>query len=357
MGRFESWGLGRLREWWGERRSWELNQDALADVCTLRALVEARKHREPPLPTADVKMLEAADKGLNRAEEILHFGKHRRATLGSHVTAAQVHISSARVALLRSYASNPEEVTPYLPSLQEVVKEHLPADDARRKAALSVTHDTLRDSKTGASALFTALSAVEISYGAALREKLRAASFARIVLRVAFGLLVLAVGVVALTIEYDDAVPLCFNPPQTDPQASTRYTIVCPTQSNDAPKGSEIDQQFAAASSWGDYLVVEVVGLVAAGVAAASALRHIRGTSTPYQIPVALAALKLPAGALTAVLGLLLMRGNFVPGLSALDSSAQIIAWAVIFGYAQELFTKFVDKRGQMVLDAVNSQQ
>ena len=33
------------------------------------------------------------------------------------------------------------------------------------------------------------------------------------------------------------------------------------------------------------------------------------------------------------------MRGEFVPGLSALDSPAQIIAWAILFGYAQQLFT------------------
>ena len=35
-------------------------------------------------------------------------------------------------------------------------------------------------------------------------------------------------------------------------------------------------------------------------------------------------------GALTAVLGLLFIRGGFVPGLSALDSSAQISAHAAI---------------------------
>jgi hypothetical protein len=36
--------------------------------------------------------------------------------------------------------------------------------------------------------------------------------------------------------------------------------------------------------------------------------------------------------ALVAFLGLLLMRGQFVPGLSALDTSAQILAWALVFG-------------------------
>jgi hypothetical protein len=63
--------------------------------------------------------------------------------------------------------------------------------------------------------------------------------------------------------------------------------------------------------------------------------------------------LKLPTGAITALLGLLLVRGQFVPGLTALDTSAQILAWALIFGYAQQLFTRLVDQQGQTVLDSV----
>jgi hypothetical protein len=70
-------------------------------------------------------------------------------------------------------------------------------------------------------------------------------------------------------------------------------------------------------------------------------------------LPVALALLKLPLGAITALLGLLLMRGEFVPGLSALDTSAQILAWALVFGYAQQLFTQLVDRQAHAVLDSV----
>jgi hypothetical protein len=46
------------------------------------------------------------------------------------------------------------------------------------------------------------------------------------------------------------------------------------------------------------------------------------------------------------------MRGQFVPGLSALDTSAQILAWALVFGYAQQLFTRLVDQQGQTALDS-----
>ena len=102
-----------------------------------------------------------------------------------------------------------------------------------------------------------------------------------------------------------------------------------------------------------DLFTVEFIGLIAAAIAAASGLRRIRGSTLPYGLPVALAILKLPTGALTAFVGLLLMRGQFVPGLSALDSSAQILAWAALFGYAQQLFTRLVDQQAGVVMDRV----
>src|SRR5262249_13371694 len=117
----------------------------------------------------------------------------------------------------------------------------------------------------------------------------------------------------------------------------------------------DIDDATKATATQEDLLVVELVGLTAAAVASAAAIRRIKGSSERYGLPVALAALKLPTGAITAFLGLLLMRGQFVPGLSALDTSAQILAWALVFGYAQQLFTRFVDQQGQTVLNSVRS--
>ncbi len=105
-------------------------------------------------------------------------------------------------------------------------------------------------------------------------------------------------------------------------------------------------------TSW-DVPLIEVIGLVAAGVTGAVALRHLRGSSTPFGVPVALIVLKLPTGALTAVLGLMLMRGGFVPGLTALDTTPQILAWAVVFGAGQQLFTGLVDRQAQTVFDSV----
>jgi hypothetical protein len=50
---------------------------------------------------------------------------------------------------------------------------------------------------------------------------------------------------------------------------------------------------------------------------------------------------------------MVLMRGQFVPGLSALDTPAQILAWALVFGYGQQLFTRLVDQQAHSVLGSV----
>ena len=115
----------------------------------------------------------------------------------------------------------------------------------------------------------------------------------------------------------------------------------------------DIDNVVAETAKRPDHVVVELVGLTAAAIATAAAIRRMKGSSERYGLPLALAVLKLPTGAITAFLGLLLMRGQFVPGLSALDTSAQILAWALVFGYAQQLFTRLVDQQGQTVLNSV----
>jgi hypothetical protein len=154
-------------------------------------------------------------------------------------------------------------------------------------------------------------------------------------------------------------IPLCFAP-----QEAGRTTVVCPTAESGpfVPIGEDpqagvdmkdIDIVVEDTAKPLDLIVVELVGLTAAAIATAAAIRRIKGSSERYGLPVALAALKLPTGAITAFLGLLLMRGQFVPGLTALDTSAQILAWALVFGYAQQLFTRLVDQQGQTVLDNV----
>jgi len=141
---------------------------------------------------------------------------------------------------------------------------------------------------------------------------------------------------------------------------SGESVIVCPTAYSarlpaDQPPGPELNARIREAAKPWDHFTVEVIGLTAAAVIAATRIRNIRGSSEAPDLPVLLAVLKLPMGAITAFLGLLLVRGQFIPGLSALDTPAQILSWALVFGFTQQLFTRLVDQQGQTVLNSVRA--
>ncbi|NLU68295.1 hypothetical protein [Streptomyces sp. HNM0574] len=309
----------------GEKGSWELREHLRARIGELEALLLART--QDSQATGRTRILaEKATAELAEAREVLRH-EHRRRLSPTHLMVAQTHFEAAHALLLRLLPL--EDVKALLPGLMAFVREHLPPTDERRVRLEEIDRSVRPDGAMTAEQRENLVDAVITARQAQLKEHLRVRSFARIVYGVAGVLTVVAVLVGLFGGISPGAVPLCFRP---DSQ------LVCPT-------GSSVQ--------WRDYLIVEFAGLVAAAVAAAASLRKIRGTATPYNIPVALALLKLPTGALTAVLGLLLMRGSFVPGLMALDSSAQIIAWAIVFGYAQQIFTKLVDSQAKSVLSSV----
>jgi hypothetical protein len=197
------------------------------------------------------------------------------------------------------------------------------------------------------------VSTVRGASSASLREQLRVRSFRNVLVITIIAMTLLAVLVALTGVLRPTMIPLCFAP-----EESGRVSIVCPTAHSDSvpagpQSGPALDTAIEKAAKPVDLFLVEFVGLIAAAVAAAAAVRGIRGSSEPYGLPLALAVLKLPTGAITAFLGLLLMRGQFVPGLSALDTPAQILAWALVFGYAQQLFTRLVDQQAHTVLDSV----
>jgi hypothetical protein len=155
---------------------------------------------------------------------------------------------------------------------------------------------------------------------------------------------------VALTIgaisTHPSAMPLCF-PNQVVESAGTTIDqhLNCPTRSHTGePTG-------------GDIWVVALLGLLGGALAAAVSVRNLRGTSTPYDVPVALAWLKVPLGAFTAILGIVAIHGGFVPGFSVLDSQEQILAYALFLGFGQQAFTSGLDKRAQSLLSRIPSKE
>jgi hypothetical protein len=161
-------------------------------------------------------------------------------------------------------------------------------------------------------------------------------------------LLVIAVCIVGAL--QPGTIPLCFQPSNTagtsPPPTTGGESFVCPSTTG-----------YAARPTGGDVSIVALMGLLGGALSATFTVQKLRGTSTPYGVPVALAVLKLPAGALTAITGLVLLYGKFIPGLSELDSQGQILAYAIVLGIAQHLVTRFVDQKAEAVLRSVPSKE
>jgi hypothetical protein len=181
---------------------------------------------------------------------------------------------------------------------------------------------------------------IEASYGAADQAHSRIRSFRNIIIITTVLLSAFLIAFVAYVHANPTVVPLCFNP------NGAAGEVVCPTSHSPSGQGGATGR---------DILAVTLIGLMGGALASAISIRNVRGTSTPYDVPVVLALLKLPAGALSAIAALIAIRGDFVPGLSALDSQEQILAYALVFGYAQQLLTRLIDRQGQDLLTGVPS--
>ena len=290
---------------------------------------------------------------------------------------AKSNLDAAEAQLLNFAPS--EYVLGQMPSLLQHVRCHLlPADPRRQELErigrrLGVTDpdhplqgtdakvDREKKIRIVSEERGSIVTAVRGASSAALREQLRVRSFRNVLAITTLLMGTLAVGLALVGFFRPTMIPLCFAP-----EESGEAVVVCPTAQSEPFSTSraatearqadrtaiDIDDGIEDAAKPQDIIVVELIGLTAAAVAAAAAIRGIRGSSERLGVPIALVLLKLPTGAITAFLGLLLMRGQFVPGLSALDTSAQILAWALV-GYAQQLFTRLVDRQGQTVLDGV----
>lgn len=190
--------------------------------------------------------------------------------------------------------------------------------------------------------------AMQVSYDAADEQYARVRSFRNVLITgtVVLGLLVFAVCL--LGARNPKAIPLCFNPSSTSAvTAAGALQKVCPTAETADPN----------APPRSDVTVVALMGVLGAALSATLAVQKLRGTAAPYAVPVSLALFKLPAGALTAIAGLLLIKGGFVPGFSQLDSQGQILAYAITFGVAQHLVTRLVDQRADDVLSNLPSKE
>ena len=276
--------------------------------------------------------------------------RRRRADIwrGTSVEWAYSHLHAAKTVLVDLLPI--EEIDALIPSATARIATCLDANDIRR-----LSLDQLQNESSEARRRAGLKHALEIGYDASDQLHNRARGFRNILYVAAAAISVLMLLIVLAVAFFPWAMPLCFEPTVAAPAATRSESgtesvrQVCPSGEDTKENGKEKLHEPSA----GDVIIVAGLGLLGGALAGVFAIRKVSGTSTPYDVPLALAVLKLPIGALTAVTGILLLGGGFVPGFSELDSQRQILAYALLFGYAQQLGTQFIDKRAKTILQSI----
>lgn len=257
---------------------------------------------------------------------------------GTSVVVAYQSLHAAEVFLVDLLPD--EQIQVLVPSVVARATAALMPGDPRR-AAIEQLPQQVADLRPG---YRTAVQqAMRIGYDASDRTHVRVRNFRNMLFASAALLMVLLGALVLLVARSPEAMPLCFTPGNTSVTTTTaaaQAQTVCPSGDGKHPSG-------------GDVVIVAGLGLLGGALAAAFSIRNVRGTSTPYDVPIALALLKPPLGALTAVSSILLLGGNFVPGLSELDSQRQILAYALVFGYAQQLISRLIDNQADSIMKSL----
>lgn len=249
---------------------------------------------------------------------------HRTLT-GAVPDRAWIKVHAATSLLLR--IQPPELVFSQLPSLVALIDANLKASDQLRLSVQSIAqraadghdaHSLTREDQGEISA------AVASAYDALRKKHRRLRCFIRAshVLAVLLAIIAVAIAVIG-ALSPSSAPPICL-------QAES--VLVCPSrevQISAPDAGSRGARGFPT-----DYAVVEGLGALGGALAAAIMLRHVRSRVSPYHIQSALAALTVACAPLSAVIGLLALREGIPIGLSPLSSQRQVLAYAMVFGYA-----------------------
>ena len=148
---------------------------------------------------------------------------------------------------------------------------------------------------------------------------------------------VLAGALAGLGAAEPDALPLCFTP------TAAKAQQVCPS-GEDKPKAR-------------DDAIGVGLGMMGGALGGVRSLtRSSRATVSSYTLRVARMALKMGVGALAPVAGLLFLKAGFAPGFDGLDSQAQILGYAILFGMSQQLLTRIADQHAEAVLKSASSE-
>lgn len=283
-----------------------------------------RSGAEAKIKEKATRHLDAARKQVERRRWFEH-PWHRLTK--ADVAAAFTNISEAEVELTKLLGE--EELKSRVPQILTHAREHLSPGDPLRELLEEEWGRIVKELRhTPAEAKGAAVEALHEANKSQEQRRLRLRSFAAILICAIVVMTAIAVGFGAwAAVDHQVANLFCF------PDSGRR---TCPI--GRTPNGSDV-------------FLIEFMGMFAAALAGAVSLREMRGNSSPYHVSILLLLLRLPVGAMTAVLGILLVSGAFFTGLTRFAHSAQIIAWAAAFGILQEAVTRAVDKTGRSFLE------
>lgn len=336
---FESW------KWWQRFKidsdSWR--EAALADITELRGRMGflQAKHRghhgthggvpwRPRRPEEDItSLLNAVDKSLKNAKAA---ALYPRVLSGIAAERAREQIDAARLLLFE--CADEDELPALGREALALARQHLGADDPRRTELEATLHPN-RPIDLTERHRDIAISAMRAALASAGTEQYQARSF-RLVLRATFWMLfTTAVALAVFGALRPKVLQVCFHRDET----VTHPIFIC--------AGSEhVPNAY-------DVLVVELIGTAAAALTASFVLRNLDGTATAYSIPFALALVKLPSGAISAIIGVIFLGAGMIPGISRVLTREEVFAWAAIFGAGQQIVTRLLDAKGREVLDNI----
>ncbi|MEJ2889219.1 hypothetical protein [Actinomycetospora aeridis] len=321
-------------------RAWA--QQVEVSVAALRAqmcVTVAERTTAEGIPREVAVVRDNVERLLVRAEEAARGQDPKRVWLvswwrGTDIEAAFGHLHKAQVEAIRLY--DEADIAAEIPAALARVEIALERDDPVRIAAGRLAEvDHAAPATPATRALLRTV--VADGFEAADRQLTRVRNLRNVLLIATVLITVLDLLFGWIAFETPAILPLCFEPSAS---STVAVEVACPTGDG-----------FGRVPDRLDMVVVALLGLLGGSLAAAVSIRNMRATATPYDIPVCLALLKVPTGALTAVGALIAIRGQFIPGLSALDSQEQILAYALVFGYAQQLLTGLIDRRARTILD------
>lgn len=251
---------------------------------------------------------------------------------GNGIEAAFQNLHRAEAEIVKLY--DDEEVDANAPEAVARISAGLDRNDARCIGAQQLLNERF---PPGRAKRLLLSKTIQIGHEIKDRQFAKIRKFRNIVLLTATLILGFMLAFAVVVSNNPNAVPLCF----TEDRGLSTQERHCPTSEEMA--------------SFIDIWIVALLGLLGGSLAAAVSIKNIRGAPSPYNLAIALAFLKVPTGALTAVGALIILTGQFVPGFSALDSPEQILAYALVFGYAQQLLTGLIDRRALTLVSSLPS--